>query len=175
MIKPRQNSFPRGVVTLSLFVLHRLPAMVVLNRNLRLFAYPHTGNVCHIFLPKNKYLSLSFALWFGWILFFLTLAMASSEAADWLSCLSFLSQYIFCYNAILTSHLQDHLLSCCFKIPSETQFFPTFIYFTQAMCQLCQPHQKYLIILSESSSLNILTPEFEILNCTISHSPLSQR
>lgn len=102
-------------------------------------------------------------------------SLISSKAADWLSCSLFLSQHIFCYNVTLPSHLQHHLFSSCFITASETQLFPTFICFTQAMCQLCQPHQKYMIILSVSSRLSILTPEFEILNCTISHSPPSLR
>lgn len=120
----------------------------------------------------NTFLCVLFCGLFG---VYFSLAMTSSQASDCLSCSSSLPEYIFCDNTILTSHLQHHLFSCCFITLSAIKSSPTFICLAQGRCQPCQPRQKYLIILSVSSRLSILTSEFGVLNCTISHSPLSQR
>lgn len=55
------------------------------------------------------------------------------------------------------------------------KFPPAFICLVQARYQPCYAYQKYLIIFSVSSRLSILTSEFRVLNCTVSHSSLSQR
>jgi len=96
--------------------------------------------------------------------------MTSSQATDCLSCSSLLSEYIFCDNTPLISHLQGRIFSCCFITLSE-MFSPAFLSSAQAWCQPCQPHKQYLINLSVSSRLSTLTSEFRVLNCTISHSP----